>query len=903
MASVPTATASGSVPPRFATLRRLRLIASPTDMFLIGEVVRRESSAAEAPTYRVLQFDRSVAVPTSLPEIMLEHKSAYDSFAMNSLVEGLYARMNLPIPTTPFFEASSGGNGSPAGGSSSTPSESAASSSSAGGGGGGGGNFSSPSGDSLVTLDIAALLGVVQFTKGYYLVVVTRAEEIGRIAGHGVFGIKSAELVPISHEPSTSPAGAVKSTWQWLQERVTAADPAAVVEGRYQSLFLNMDLTRDFFFSYDYDVTRTLQQQVVERVEVRAEAPSGMPTPSPSPVVSPPAEPGSRSGAPLPPAASTPPSPAPAPLDHFHWNGFLTAEMMAPPCSVHASWFPPLAYGYFRQLTLSLFGRPLLLSLVARRSRHFAGTRYLKRGASSDGHVANEVESEQIVDDGEGHFASFTQVRGSVPVYWMQRANLAIPKPPILLQPRDLTYGTARRHVGRLLGRYGSPLLALNLVKKKERGAREKLIGREFGRVAASLNKQLPAAHRLQYLTLDYSTLVKSKGHNVLAALRDAGRWTAANVGFFCNAVLAQSLRVKRGGGGGGGGPRRMLRLLPPQRQQVPSSAPTRRRLLALTDGVEEGASASAYAPASTLDQGDDASGEGEEASASAATAASFSGAETRVDEADALRTAPVASLRRAAGRRSSSRNPFRLPQRVYLAGVAVPSGGTASFPPSSPATSSASNSALIAAVLAASGAVRGGWQQLNTLADSSASARALRGRDTSAVPARPLLPLADDETVAPAPPSSASPPPLTARDLRGDHASPPLLLASPTEATAPGSALSGGAATAAGGGDASPSRSSAAIKLAGVAASSGRAGSGANAQPRWQQPHQQSQPSGSPAQSASAPAAGRGGWTRSGTTGSTGSPFGPGEAAIKSAMQVFFASSGDPAAAASPIF
>ena len=30
-------------------------------------------------------------------------------------------------------------------------------------------------------------------------------------------------------------------------------------------------------------------------------------------------------------------------------------------------------------------------------SRHFAGARYLKRGISSEGNVANEVESEQIV--------------------------------------------------------------------------------------------------------------------------------------------------------------------------------------------------------------------------------------------------------------------------------------------------------------------------------------------------------------------------------------------------------------------------------------------------------------------------------------------------------------------------
>jgi hypothetical protein len=47
-----------------------------------------------------------------------------------------------------------------------------------------------------------------------------------------------------------------------------------------------------------------------------------------------------------------------------------------------------------------VFGRQLTMTLVARRSRHFAGTRYRKRGISAQGFVANEVETEQIMDAG-----------------------------------------------------------------------------------------------------------------------------------------------------------------------------------------------------------------------------------------------------------------------------------------------------------------------------------------------------------------------------------------------------------------------------------------------------------------------------------------------------------------------
>ena len=41
----------------------------------------------------------------------------------------------------------------------------------------------------------------------------------------------------------------------------------------------------------------------------------------------------------------------------------------------------------------------MYLTIIARRSRHFAGARFLKRGANEQGQVANHVETEQIVHD------------------------------------------------------------------------------------------------------------------------------------------------------------------------------------------------------------------------------------------------------------------------------------------------------------------------------------------------------------------------------------------------------------------------------------------------------------------------------------------------------------------------
>ena len=66
-------------------------------------------------------------------------------------------------------------------------------------------------------------------------------------------------------------------------------------------------------------------------------------------------------------------------------------------------------------LELTVLGRVIFVTLIARRSRHFAGARYLKRGVNNEvnsfiqsydeilihfkGNVANEVETEQIVSE------------------------------------------------------------------------------------------------------------------------------------------------------------------------------------------------------------------------------------------------------------------------------------------------------------------------------------------------------------------------------------------------------------------------------------------------------------------------------------------------------------------------
>ncbi|GAB2217686.1 hypothetical protein Droror1_Dr00000890 [Drosera rotundifolia] len=152
----------------------------------------------------------------------------------------------------------------------------------------------------------------------------------------------------------------------------------------------------------------------------------------------------------------------------FVWNAYLT-EVIRSSCKYNI-WTVSLVHGHFRQSLTPIFGRDFSVALVSRRSRHFAETRYLKRGVNDKGRVANDVETEQIVLDEDtgswkGKMSSVVQMRGSIPLFWSQETSRFSPKPDIILQRYDPTYEASRLHFKDLAERYGNPIIVLNLIK------------------------------------------------------------------------------------------------------------------------------------------------------------------------------------------------------------------------------------------------------------------------------------------------------------------------------------------------------------------------------------------------------------------------------------------------------
>lgn len=128
-----------------------------------------------------------------------------------------------------------------------------------------------------------------------------------------------------------------------------------------------------------------------------------------------------------------------------------------------------------------------LLTIISRRSVERAGLRYLRRGVDDNGHVANSVETEQILStpDLKGKTYSFVQIRGSIPVFFSQTPYSFKPVPQ--LSNSDLrNYEAFRKHFGNLKARYGN-IMADNLVEKHDN---EAIVGDEYQKYVDRLNKE-----------------------------------------------------------------------------------------------------------------------------------------------------------------------------------------------------------------------------------------------------------------------------------------------------------------------------------------------------------------------------------------------------------------------------
>jgi hypothetical protein len=342
------------------------------------------------------------------------------------------------------------------------------------------------------------LLGFIRFTEAYYMLLISKRSQVAMLGGHYIYQVDGTEMVPLT----------TGSTSRYQKDR----NPE---EARFLSVLNNMDLTRSFYFSYSYNVTRSLQQNIIHQRTALSE---GITNPE-------------RDF-----------------QDMFVWNHHLLEPARDVLKNVY-DWCHPVIHGYVDQSSLDVFGRRVYLTIIARRSRFFAGARFLKRGTNDLGYVANDVETEQIVSDAlttsfhapgprlyaNPTYTSYVQHRGSIPLYWTQDNTGVTPKPDIDLSLVDPFYSAAALHFDNLFERYGAPVYVLNLIKARERTPRESKLLYEYKHAIDYLNQSLPKDKKIVYEAFDMSRAAKTRGQDVIGTLENLAEKVLRKTGFFKN--------------------------------------------------------------------------------------------------------------------------------------------------------------------------------------------------------------------------------------------------------------------------------------------------------------------------------------------------------------------------------
>lgn len=295
-----------------------------------------------------------------------------------------------------------------------------------------------------------------------YIIVITKAQPMGRLKGHMIYKIIVTEFLP-------------------LRERALHDSD----EDTYTNLLKTLLKTGPMYFSYSFDITNSFQRQAQSDLHLplwrRAD-------------------------------------------NRFFWNKFIQSDLIDLANGATSAsglrggqqygadpFILPVMFGMLRITQTRIKSTPLTFTLITRRSRYRAGTRYLTRGIDDQGHVANFNETEQIVilnDDefgGLGGFASgedmqngkvrgnernetqvmsYVQTRGSVPVYWAEVNTLKY-TPTLQVRGIETAIDAARQHFDEQIRLYGDNYL-VNLVNQKGREDRVKKAYEQMVRILVS---------------------------------------------------------------------------------------------------------------------------------------------------------------------------------------------------------------------------------------------------------------------------------------------------------------------------------------------------------------------------------------------------------------------------------
>lgn len=170
----------------------------------------------------------------------------------------------------------------------------------------------------------------------------------------------------------------------------------------------------------------------------------------------------------------------------------------------------------------------LLITLISRRSTKRAGLRYMRRGIDEDGHTANTVETEQILSapwwnsslSSGSNIYSFVQIRGSIPVYFTQSPYSFKPVPALQHSP-DANLAAMKKHFDLMSQNYGR----IHLINLVEKNNTEAVVGDAYSDQVAKLNDDRAENEKISFEWFDFHAICRGmKFENVsqlLEKIRD----------------------------------------------------------------------------------------------------------------------------------------------------------------------------------------------------------------------------------------------------------------------------------------------------------------------------------------------------------------------------------------------
>ncbi|GAA0141761.1 phosphatase [Lithospermum erythrorhizon] len=253
---------------------------------------------------------------------------------------------------------------------------------------------------------VFGVIGTLKLLAGSYLLVVAERECIGSYLGHPIFIVSSLKILPCDHSLKSSPAEQKQ------------------METEFSNMLKVAEKTPGLYFSYDVNITLSAQ-----RLHDLGDESKLLPL--------------WRQADP-----------------RFLWNNYMMEVLIDNKLDPYLL---PVIQGSFNTFQVAIARNIIDITLIARRCTRRIGTRLWRRGADSDGYVANFVETEQIIQY-NGLTASFVQVRGSIPLLWDQIVDLTYKPKFELVRPEEAPRVT-ERHFLDLRKKYGN-VVAVDLINK-----------------------------------------------------------------------------------------------------------------------------------------------------------------------------------------------------------------------------------------------------------------------------------------------------------------------------------------------------------------------------------------------------------------------------------------------------